>query len=187
MEGDGGGVATTNTTTTGGGGGTRSITMMELTNHGGTNKGTSGNTAYQTVGIFFFANHGQFGRLLIMMRVNIGCTLVGGESNGGGVGIDMMVMILTIATTTTTTRGANHGSVVVGIIPSSSISASGSRDGGRIPTTARTGIAQLVLIIVFIVTWRIGWIGAVVVWRWISTTVVWLLLLLLLLMIMIGG
>ena len=182
MEGDGGGVATTTNTTSGGG--SRSSAMMELTNHGGTNKGTSGNTAYQTIGIFFFPNHGQFGRLLIMMRVYIGCTLVGGESNGGCVGIDVMVMILTIATTTTTTRGANHGSVVVGIIPSSSISASGSRDGGRIPTTARTGIAQLVLIIVFIVTWRIGWIGAVVVWRWISTTVVWLLLLL---MIMIGG
>lgn len=122
---------------------------MKLANNRGPNKGTTGNTTNHTGSILF--NHGQFIIiilvLLIMMRVYIGRTLVGGKPNGGGswsrgegggcVGrCRMMMLIITVR--------ANHGDVV----PSSS--SSSRSGGGRITTTARTGITQLDLVFMIV-------------------------------------
>lgn len=57
---------------------------------------------------------------------------------------------------------------------------SSSRGGRRITSTTRAGIAQfgLVFIVVMMVVLigRVGWIGTVMVWRWISSITVLLLI-----------
>ena len=112
---------------------------MKLANNRGPNKGTTRDTTNHTGSIFF--NHGQviiILVMLIMMRVYIWRTLVGGKPNSGGSwprgggcvgGCCRMGRMLSILAATTVR--ANHGNV-----PSSS-----SRGGGRITTTTRTGIA----------------------------------------------